>query len=188
MSALLESADEIARRVNAPGGELSEHLTAEGWVIPEMRRDRYGVQVEHVFAVGALVAGARLLMLQKKASTLLRDLMKPEFAFKAPDIREALYSTELVIGCCRLAAEAMFISGRVDMRERVMQQEAEVRSERAAHGGRATRKLSDDELSAFCAEWQAKHGRKRGERKAAAAHFGVSDTAIGCRLKKIRTD
>ena len=48
--------------------------------------------------------------------------------------------------------------------------------------------MNDDELIAFYAEWQAKHGRNRGARKAAAAHFGVSETAIGYRLKKIRTD
>lgn len=34
--ALLDSADKIARRVNAPGGELNTRLTAEGWLVPEM--------------------------------------------------------------------------------------------------------------------------------------------------------
>jgi hypothetical protein len=141
-----------------------------------------------VFAVGALVVGARLVRLQSKAATLLRDLLKPDFAVKVPSVREALYATELVIRCCRLAAESAFISGRVDVQQHTRWQEAEARSERAAQGGQATRKFSDEDLSAFYAKWQGERGQMRGVRVAAALHFGVSETAIGKRVRKIRTD
>lgn len=187
-SVLLESADKIARQVNAPDGALNTRLTAEGWLVPEMPRATYRVQIEHVFAVGALLCGARLVRQQRKAARLLRDLLKPDLTVPVPDVREALYSTELVIGCCRLSAEAMFIMGRVDMQQFTRQQEAQARSERAARGGQARREFSDDDLTAFYVAWQARHGRRRGARKAAALQFGVTEAAIGKRLKRIRTD
>ena len=184
---LLETADEVVRRLNGPNGELCTHLTDAGWVIPEMPRSQFPIQTEHVFAVGALVAGARLLRLQQKASVMLRDLLKPDFNINVPDVREALYSTELVIGCCRLSAEAMFISGRVDMQKHTRSQEAEARRSRAAMGApRPT--FSDDDLVNFCAQWSARHGgRTHGMQKAAAAHFEKTDGAIRKRLEKIRT-
>ena len=74
------------------------------------------------------------------------------------------------------------------MRAHVMNQEAVVRKEWAARGGAATREFSDVDLLGVYAKWSARHGRDRGARRAAAAHFNVTETAIGKRLKKIRTN
>ena len=77
---------------------------------------------------------------------------------------------------------------RVDteVRWEVASDEAEKRSANARKGARKPT-FTDEALTNYINEWQVRNGKKRGSIKAAAAHFDVTDAAIGKRRRKIST-
>ena len=74
-----------------------------------------------------------------------------------------------------------------EVRARVVQDFAEKRSADARKGAPKPT-FDDNAFMTFMNKWRDDHnGRVRGSQKAAALEFGVTDTAIRKRLKKIRT-
>lgn len=137
-----------------------------------------------VFATGALMAADRAIELQRTVGDFDAAFHAGMTAAQAGNLAML---TEMAIACSRLAGEAMFIAGRRDIERAMRAAESRSRSKRAALGGAATARFTDEELSAFCQGWIAKHRRTHGVRAAAAVHFNVSEAAIGKRLKRIRT-
>lgn len=95
--------------------------------------------------------------------------------------------TDLLV-CQRLADEAIFMLGRHDIAQRVeaktRAKEAQTRSANAKKGG-APQRVSDADLISFHSAWMTKHGRDRGWKTAAQAHFEISSTGLQKRLKKL---
>ena len=87
-----------------------------------------------------------------------------------------------------LLGVSAYETGRVDneARAEVTSDEAEKRSTNARKGARKPT-FTDGALTEYINEWQARNGKKRGSIKAAAAHFDVTDAAIGKRRRKIGT-
>jgi hypothetical protein len=89
--------------------------------------------------------------------------------------------------CQGLVSDAVFMLGGDDMRRVTLETEGMRRRANAAKGAPKPT-FSDSALNQFVKDWTAKYnGRIHGVRTAAAQHFGVTDTAIGKRLRKIRT-
>lgn len=175
----LADCDELAREFNG----LRSELGVDGWTVPAMPPGRFRVQSHHVAAVAALLIGRRLLSLQPGLSRLALALPAAPGA-PVGDRLADLTLASLAGRCCSLAADAVFMVGRSEMRQAVEEAEAKRRSAAASKGG-AQRRFADEDLLAFLAEWQSTHNHQRGRIKAASRHFDVTDKAIQRRMRII---
>ena len=87
-----------------------------------------------------------------------------------------------------LLTASAYETGRVEAegRAQVEVDEAKKRSDNSRMGAPKPT-FTDDALKEYITAWRVKKGKKHGSIKAAAAHFSVTDTAIGKRLRKIGT-
>lgn len=147
---------DILREIMGPS--CAPKLTPDGWLVPALGEQEVRT-VWHIYALASLTISSDF--------TLSRD--------------DAASRAAQITALAREASELAH-AGSVGRATRALEQRA--RSKRAAKGARRS-KIHASELNKFRENWIARHGKERGWKSAAAAHFGVTDTAIRKRLRAV---